>query len=171
MEILIEGKTKIVSKGTILIQQGDFCQVVFKVVKGCLKSYAIDKAGKEHIVQFAPEDWYISDLDSFMNNKPSTIFIDAIEDSEVLLLTKPNQSDEDPGKSALIEVNNRLVRNIISINSRLIALLVSSAEERYIGFMQIYPSLVQRLPLKLIASYIGITPEYLSEIRRKIALK
>src|SRR5881392_3577498 len=88
MENSIEHKTKIVSKGTILLQQGDYCKVTYKVIKGCLKSYVIDKSGKEHILQFDPEDWWISDLDIFINNKPTEIFIMAIEDSEVMVLKK-----------------------------------------------------------------------------------
>ena len=78
-----------VQKGTIVLHKGDTCNFGYKVVSGCLKSYVIDKSGKEHIVQFAPEDWFISDMDSFFNNKPSNIFIDAIEDTEFLRIARP----------------------------------------------------------------------------------
>ena len=172
MVFLTEQKSEIVSKGTFLLKQGNLCKTVYKVVKGCLKSYVIDNADKEHILQFAPEGWYISDLDSFVNSKPTKIFIEAIEQTEVLHLIKPTQKitqPEDYGK--LLEVADICINNIISTNKRLIGLLSATALERYIEFTQTYPSLVQRLPLKLIASYIGITPEYLSEIRRKIAHK
>lgn len=172
MEILNNSETKTVSKGTILLHQGDLCKAVFTVKKGCLKSYTTDNSGKEHILQFAPEGWDISDLDSFLNDKPSIVCIVAIEDSEFIISNKDFLLNyESFDKPALIELNNKLLHNIIATNRRLIALLAASAEERYIGFTQIYPNLVQRLPLKLIASYIGITPEYLSEIRRKIAQK
>ncbi len=161
-----------VQKGTIVLHKGDTCNFGYKVVSGCLKSYVIDKSGKEHIVQFAPEDWFISDMDSFFNNKPSNIFIDAIEDTEFLKIGKP--SFEDLAKhdsNALKEQNVKMRKSLISLNRRLIGLLSSTAEERYFEFLQTYPNMVQRLPLKLIASYIGITPEYLSEIRRKIEKK
>lgn len=170
MDILNNLKSKDVSKGTILLHQGEICSVGYKVLKGCLKSYVIDKSGKEHILQFAPEGWLISDMDSFLNNKPSTIFIDAIEDSEVLLLSKSALgSIAELDKLTLIELNEKLLRNLISTNKRLINLLSASAEERYTDFTETYPTLLQRLPLKLIASYLGMTPEYLSDVRRKLA--
>jgi len=172
MDILNDLKSKNISKGTILLYQGEICRVYYKVLNGCLKSYVIDKSGKEHILQFAPEGWFISDMDSYLNNRPSSIFIEAIEDSEVLLLSEDNiGSIEKLEKETLIELNQRLFRNLISTNRRLINLLSASAEERYIYFTETYPTLLQRLPLKLIASYLGMTPEYLSDVRRKLAKK
>jgi CRP-like cAMP-binding protein len=170
MDIFADFKLKTVPKGTILLHSGEVCNAAYNVKKGCLKSYVIDKAGKEHILQFAPEGWVISDMDSFINQKPTVVFIDAIEDSEVVPIPKSMQSNlENIEKEVIIELNSKLFNNLIASNKRLIALLSASAEERYQNFIQTYPTLVQRLPLKLIASYIGITPEYLSEIRRKIA--
>jgi CRP-like cAMP-binding protein len=172
MDIWTNFKSKSISKGKILLYQGEICSVYYKVLKGCLKSYVIDKSGKEHILQFAPEGWFISDMDSYINNKPSNIFIDAIEDSEVLFLSEDHfGSIEKLDKEILIELNGRLFRNLISTNKRLINLLSASAEERYIDFTETYPTLLQRLPLKLIASYLGMTPEYLSDVRRKLAKK
>lgn len=171
MDILSNLKSKTLSKGTILLSQGDVCNVAYKVLKGCLKSYVIDKSGKQHILQFAPEGWLIGDMDSYVNHKPSNIFIDAIEDSEVLVLNKSTLSIAELDKETLVEQNEKLLRNIISTNRRLIKLLSSSAEERYTDFIETYPTLLQRLPLKLIASYLGMTPEYLSDIRRKLAKK
>ncbi len=172
MDILNNLESKNISKGIILLHQGENCSVAYKVLKGCLRSYVIDKSGKEHILQFAPEGWFISDMDSFFNNKPSNTFIDTIEDSKVLLITKQELgSFEKLDKETLIEQNERLFRNLISTNKRLINLLSSTAEERYIDFIETYPTLLHRLPLKLIASYLGMTPEYLSEVRRKLAKK
>lgn len=172
MDILNNLKSNDISKGKILLHQGDICNVAYKVLKGCLRSYVIDKSGKEHTLQFAPEGWFISDMDSFFNNKPSATFIDTIEDSQVLLITKHVLGNfEKLDKKTLIEQNERLFRNLISTNKRLINLLSSSAEERYTDFIETYPTLLQRLPLKLIASYLGMTPEYLSDIRRKLVKK
>ena len=172
MEIFNDLKTKTVSKGTILLHQGEHCNTGYKVLKGCLKSYVIDKTGKEHILQFAPEGWLISDMDSFINGNPSAIFIDALEDSEVMLLTKAALGElEEQYQPILVEQNKKLLRNLISVNKRLIALLSSTAEERYTDFIETYPTLMQRLPLKLIASYLGMTPEYLSDVRRKLTKK
>jgi len=165
-------KTKKVSKGEILLSFGDIASFAYKVESGCLRSYVIDNTGKEHILQFAPEDWVISDMDSFTNEKPSIVFIDAIEDSEVSFISKSNFDDfHFLERETLIEISIKFRNNLIATNKRIISLLSATAEERYIEFTETYPTLVQRLPLKLIASYIGITPEYLSDLRRKIAKK
>lgn len=172
MEIFKPSKTKTVKKGEILLSLGDSAPFTFKVNKGCLKSYVIDHAGKEHILQFAPEGWLIGDMDSSTNNKPSVIFIDAIEDSEVSFIsTAAFKEFHNLDKEMLAEVGTKLRNNLIATNKRVISLLSATAKERYISFTETYPTLVQRLSLKLIASYIGITPEYLSDLRRKLAQK
>ena len=172
MENFKISKTKKVLKGEMLLSYGDIAKFAFKVKSGCLKSYVIDNTGKEHILQFAPEDWLIGDMDSATNLKPSVIFIDAIEDSEVSFISTADFGDfSSLDKKLLIEMSTKLRNNLIATNKRIISLLSATAKERYIEFTQTYPTLVQRLPLKLIASYIGITPEYLSDLRRKIAKK
>ncbi len=172
MDNIKTSKTKKISKGDILLSQGDIASYGYKVKSGCLRSYVIDNTGKEHILQFAPEGWLVSDLDSFTNQKPSVIFIDAIEDSEISFISKSDFKDFSKlEKDTLIEMNIKFRNNLIATNKRIIALLSATAKERYVEFTQTYPTLVQRLPLKLIASYIGITPEYLSDLRRKIAKK
>ncbi|MFK7932578.1 MAG: Crp/Fnr family transcriptional regulator [Saprospiraceae bacterium] len=170
MDNIIVSKTKKVLKGTILLSYGDLSKYAFRVKSGCLKSYVIDKAGKEHILQFAPEDWLIGDMDSATNKKPTVIFIDAIEDSEVSYISTSNFDDfHSLEKEILTEMSIKLRNNLIATNNRIISLLSATAKDRYIEFTETYPTLVQRLPLKLIASYIGITPEYLSDLRRKIS--
>jgi len=163
-------KTKKIQKGEILLRAGDIANYGYKVLSGCLKSYVVDGSGKEHIIQFAPEQWIISDLDSLTNQIPSLIFIEACENSEVLILPKSRYEDDNTlEKSILIDHTIKFRNNLIATNKRIIGLLSATAEKRYKDFSEIYPTLVQRLPQKLIASYIGITPEYLSEIRAKIA--
>ena len=165
-------KTRKVSKGEILLSHGDIAVFGYKVESGCLKSYVIDNTGKEHILQFAPEGWIISDMDSFTNQKPSVIFIDAIEDSEISFMSKSDFGDySNLEKEFLVEMSIKYRNSLIASNKRIISLLSATAKERYIEFTETYPTLIQRLPLKLIASYIGITPEYLSDLRRKIAKK
>jgi len=161
-----------VKKGYILLHKGDICNYGYKVIKGCLRSYVIDGSGKEHIIQFAPEEWFISDMDSFFNNTPSRIFIDAIEPTEFIKFDSTSfEALQMLENGQLKEPTTRLIRNIIASNKRIIGLLSSSAEERYVEFIQTYPTLNKRLPLKLIASYLGMTPEYLSDVRKKIAKK
>ncbi len=170
MDNLKISKTKKVSKGDILLSFGDIATTAYKVESGCLRSYVIDNVGKEHILQFAPEDWFIGDMDSATNKKPSNIFIDAIEDSEISIISTEVLKDfTNLEKELLVEMSTKLRNNLIATNKRVISLLSATAKERYIEFTETYPTLVQRLPLKLIASYIGITPEYLSDLRRKIS--
>jgi CRP-like cAMP-binding protein len=172
MNIFETGEKKFIKKGTLLLQQGEICKFGCKVISGCLKSYVLDDTGKEHIMQFAPEGWIITDMNSLFNHTPSNITIAAIEDSEVHWIESEMLDFwEDASREELLEQIKMLTRNIITANKRTRMLLSSTGEERYIDFIQTYPTLTQRLPLKLIAAYIGITPEYLSEIRRKFAGK
>lgn len=162
--------TRLYKKGTVLLAPGDKCQFAYRVKKGCLRSYVLDRAGKEHILQFSPEGWVVSDMDSFVYDVPATLFIDAIEDAELIVFDRHLVNETDgQTKEELVQVIQLFTNNIIANQKRLVALLSATAEDRYADFRQTYPALVQRLPLKLIASYIGITPEYLSEIRKKIA--
>ena len=172
MNIFETSTKKSIKKGTILLRQGEICKFGCKVITGCLKSYVIDATGKEHIMQFAPEGWIITDMNSLNNNVPSDITIEAIENSEVHWIQSETLDIwEKSSREVLLEQIKMLTRNIITANKRTRMLLSSTGEERYIEFIQTYPTLTKRLPLKLIAAYIGITPEYLSEIRRKVAGK
>ena len=172
MNIFETGEKKFIKKGALLLQQGEICKFGCKVISGCLKSYVLDDTGKEHIMQFAPEGWIITDMNSLFNHTPSNITIAAIEDSEVHWIESAMLDFwEGASREELLEQIKMLARNIITANKRTRMLLSSTGEERYIDFIQTYPTLTQRLPLKLIAAYIGITPEYLSEIRRKFAGK
>lgn len=165
-------KTKKVAKGELLLSFGDIATYAYRVKSGCLRSYVIDNTGKEHVLQFAPENWLVGDMDSATNKKPTVLFIDAIEESEVLFLPTNNFGDfKNLEKEVLAEMSIKLRNNLIATNKRIIGLLSATAKDRYIEFTETYPTLVQRLPLKQIASYIGITPEYLSDLRRKIAKK
>lgn len=169
---IFETGEKNYKKGTLLLQQGEICKFGCKVISGCLKSYVIDNTGKEHIMQFAPEGWIITDMNSLFNHTPSNINIAAIEDSEVHWIENQVLDFwDDASREDLLQQIKMLTKNIITANKRTRLLLCSTGEERYFDFIQTYPTLTQRLPLKLIAGYIGITPEYLSEIRRKFAGK
>ncbi|MEI8110205.1 MAG: Crp/Fnr family transcriptional regulator [Chitinophagia bacterium] len=172
MQFFETGIIKTFNKGTILLREGEVCRFGCKVISGCLKSYVVDRSGKEHIIQFAPEDWIITDMESLFNQTPSSIYIEAIEDTQVHWIQKDMvQPFEKANNEDLLIQIKMLTRNIITSNKRTRMLLSSTGEERYRDFLKTYPALAQRLPLKLIASYIGITPEYLSEIRRKVAGK
>lgn len=165
-------KTKNLEKGTLLLSPGQKCNYGYRVVSGCLKSFVLDSSGKDHILQFAPEGWFISDLESFTKQTPSKIFIDAIENSEVQMIGKEAvPSFEELDHQLQVELGLKFRNNLIASNNRLISLLSGTAEEKYLEFTQTYPALVQRLPQKLIASYLGMTPEHLSYTRGKLAKK
>ena len=162
-------KTKSFLKGEILQQEGQEYAKVFIVKRGLLRSYIIDEKGKEHIYMFASEGWLASDIEaqSFKNN--TRLFIDAIEDSEVYVLEptdlKPNTGSEEEFNLIV----NTLMKRMGVMQRRILSLMSASARERYESFLEIYPELPNRLPQKMIAAYLGITPEALSVIRNKIA--
>ncbi|WP_339923757.1 Crp/Fnr family transcriptional regulator [uncultured Cyclobacterium sp.] len=172
MKNLKTNTIKTYKKGVILLEQGEIAKYGYLVKKGCLKSYTVDIAGKEHILQFAPENWMISDLESFTNQVPSSVSIETIEDCEIALIAKVDFKEiEGLEKEVVIDMANKFRNNLIASNKRILGLLSASSEQRYLDFTETYPTLVQRLPLKLIAAYIGVTPEYLSDIRRRMARK
>ena len=163
-------KTKKIEKGKILLQLGEVCQYTYFVTNGCLRSYVIDDKGKEHILQFAIENWWISEQVSFMNHEPAMYFIDAVEDTEFV------QTDENGWQEfhrlipRAAEMNRKLQLNSLrSFQKRLVSHLSASGEERYLSFIKTYPPLALRLPQKMIASYLGVTPESLSRIRKELA--
>ncbi len=163
-------QVKRVAKGDILLRENEKASRSFYVQKGLLRSYVIDKKGKEHIFSFAPEDWVISDIASQMQHTPSRLFIDAIEDSEIEIFDRYVFE-----KSALISINpssanvQKLFRRISAMQDRIIMLISATALERYQDFEKTYPNIIQRVPQKMIASYLGITPEALSKIRGEYA--
>ena len=159
--------TRTVKKGEFLLRAGEPTSHIYYVRKGCLRSYIIDDKGREHVYQFAPEDWLISDEQALMEGAPATLFIDAIEDTEVVELKRPAGSwtnDLDPDTAN--DLITRLERKINAFRNRILLLLSATAEERYANFLEIYPGLAQRVPQKMIASYIGVTPESLSRVRK-----
>ena len=164
---------KEVKKGEVLLRNGDSCDSFFKVVKGCLRSYIVDLKGKEHIVQFAPEDWMIGDQESTFNHTPATLNIEAIEDSTITIIkfVKSEHKFADLDKELLVDINQKFQKRIFVLQKRIIQLMSATAEERYNEFKLTYPNLVKRVPQKMIASYLGITPESLSRVRKEIITK
>jgi len=143
-----------IKKGQLIQRRGELKSKVYQVEAGLLRSYAISDKGKEHIYMFAPEGWIIAD--NVSPEQPCELFIDAIEDSIVLQRDKNQQEEFDVPK---------LLKRISVLQKRVIMLMCASALERYRHFETTYPQIVQRVPQKMIASYLGITPEALSTIR------
>lgn len=157
------------NKGDVLLKQGEVCNGTFFVEQGLLRMYSIDQAGKEHIIQFAPEKWLISDRSSLYFNDRSDYYIDAVEASKVLILDNDFFSNlrlNFPG--TMVSNDLMLHRHIRSLQSRINSLLSDTAQTRYLNFIKMYPNLMQRVPQWMVASYLGITPESLSRVRKEL---
>ena len=154
-----------------LLQEGDVCKTIAFVEKGSLREYSIDQTGAEHIIQFAVEGWTISDLFSFLTGEPATYNIDAIEDSELVLISK-TAHEELLQQLHKYETYTRLqiTGAYLAMQKRLNSINTQSLEKRYLDFTTLYPDIVQRVPQHMIASYMGLQPETLSRIRRKISI-
>ncbi|MDY8134336.1 Crp/Fnr family transcriptional regulator [Aquimarina sp. 2201CG5-10] len=165
-------KTGSFSKGQIILRAGEVCKDSFFVENGLLRSFTINEAGKEHVVQFAPENWFISDRSSAFFNEPSYTNIDALEDTKVVYIRHDFIPKASEISFALNTYNEKALHSHIrSLQKRLILLLSTSAEERYLSFIKSYPDLLQRVPQWMVASYLGITPESLSRVRKELIRK
>jgi len=164
-------KIKKFDKNEIIQYTGDISKHGFFVCKGLLRTYSIDSKGKEHILQFAPENWLISDRNN-MNNEASVFFIDAIENTEAVLMPNDFMEQAAIKVPCLQPMHTRLLNNSIRFMQKRINMLLSAtAEERYLDFIKLYPNLTLRVPQWMIASYLGITPESLSRVRKELANK
>jgi len=163
---------KKLKKKQYLLQEGDVCKCLSFVNKGLLKSYFTDEKGGENINMFAFEGWWISDFKSFINQGKAVLNIDAVEETELLMITL-----EDYDKLMLkIPVMDRYFRilyqnSLVTKDYRLIASNSYTAEEKYLQLVQKNPGMIKRVPHNLIASYLGLAPETISRIRKKILLK
>jgi CRP-like cAMP-binding protein len=162
---------KAYKKGDILQVAGNSKASTFYVKKGLLRSYIIDSKGKEHIFMFAPEGWITADLEALEFNEPVQLFIDCLEDSEVITFNKDSLFKADFSKEKMIDNAQLLYRRMGKLQRRVLLLMSSPAIERYIYFLNTYPELPNRVPQRMIASYLGITPQALSTIRGEIARK
>ena len=158
--------------GEFLQRAGDVPRHGAFVATGCLRSYVIDANGKEHIIQFAPETWWLADAPSLMKGAPSQYFFDAVEDSELLLIDPPSQQlllDHVPGYAAAFRTG--LQKHSAAKDQRIVTTLTTTAEERYLEFIDRYPSLAQRVPQWMMASYLGVSPETISRVRKNLSRK
>ncbi len=157
-------------KKTLLLAQGDLARHEAFVVSGCLKAFFTDQDDKEFIIRFATENWWIGDLDSFHNHRPATYAIEALEDSHLLLYTKAAEEillTRIPRLETFFRILYR--SGLIALQRRMMDAISQTADDRYADFVHRYPNLEQRIPQYLVASYLGITPQFLSQIRRKFA--
>ena len=163
-------KARKIKRRQFILSHGEKCKHYNFVVSGCFKMYKVDPAGKEHNLLFASENQWITDIGSFHSEKPSELYIEAIEPSVIIQIEKKdllyfyaNYPKFDRNFRVIIE------DKYIELQNRLLQTISYTAEERYLSFLDQYPHLINRLPNTQIASYIGITPEFLSRIRKDLS--
>lgn len=165
-------KVKKFDKNEILLSKGEISTKTYFVTDGLLRSYSIDSKGKTHIIQFAPELWWMSERNGVLFNEASEFFIDAIEPTEAIIISKDFMVNAAQLVPCFGDLNNKMLNNAIRFMQKRINMLLSAtAEERYLDFIKLYPNLTLRVPQWMIASYLGITPESLSRVRKDLAHK
>ena len=170
--ILIHYRSRPVEKDRFLLREGEICKHSFFVEKGLLRQFSIDDKGKEHIVMFAPENWFVSERDSVYFNKPSSYYVQAIEDSGIVHIDDHFMHLLAQKAPTFHDFNTRLLHNHIRhLQKRINMLLSAPAEDRYLQFIDMYPDILSRVPQSMVASYLGIAPESLSRVRKQLATK
>ncbi|MFB6454725.1 Crp/Fnr family transcriptional regulator [Chitinophaga sp. Hz27] len=165
-------KYKRVRKRTFLLHEQEICDFEAYIVKGCIRTYYLSEDGTETILSFAVEDWWVSDPYSFTEQTPSNMYIESLEDSELLII-------DHKSKAALFEKVPKferlfrllLQRSLFTMQQRFHNLLSQSATHRYLAFIEKHPQVVQRVPQHQIARYLGVSPQFLSKVRNAIQKK
>ena len=156
----------------MILRQGEICCYSIFVTAGCLRGFTIDDNGFEHVLSFAPQDWWIADMYSLLSQKAGNLNIQAMVDTEMLLLSKVNQEKlylEIPKFERFFRIITE--KSLVAHQQRLVDNLSLTAQQRYKKFCTIYPNLINELPQKQIAAYIGVTPEFLSKMKTQMFKK
>ncbi|HEY9259204.1 Crp/Fnr family transcriptional regulator [Chitinophaga sp.] len=161
---------KKIKKKEFLLREGDICKYEAFVTKGCFRIYYSNENGDAQILYFATETWWATDIDSFINQRPSTLNIEALEDSEVLVISKLHKDalyETLPKVEKMFRIMNQ--KSLVTFQRRVISSLGKTADKRYLEFIEKYPELEQRLNQQQLAAYLGISHEFLSKIRKKLS--
>ncbi|GGB20286.1 Crp/Fnr family transcriptional regulator [Puia dinghuensis] len=159
-------------KKQYLLQEGDIWKNHAFVSKGLVRTYSVDEKGDEHVIAFAMENWWTGDRESLLSGQPSRFNIDAIEDSEIVLIEKQKFETICKEIPAFNDMQNAIIdRSFVASQKRIHDAISTPAEEKYANFIQRYPAFATRVPQSMIASYLGITRETLSRIRHKSGKK
>ncbi|AUP81111.1 Crp/Fnr family transcriptional regulator [Flavivirga eckloniae] len=159
-------------KGQFIVQQGDVCKYECFVLSGCTKTFYMDSDGQEHIVMFSIEDWWTSDMGSFITQTPADYNVQCLENTELILFSYDIIEDLYAAIPKLERFFRQIIqRALVASQKRIVRRFSLSAKERYIYFRNQYPKIEQRIPQYMVASYLGITKEFLSKIKKELALK
>lgn len=161
---LLEQRT--IPRKKFFLKEGEVCHHSAFVTEGCLRSYSVDANGFEHVLQFAPPDWWISDMYSLLSGKPGHLNIEALKDTQVWLLSKAQQEKlyrDIPRFERFFRIITE--NSLVASRQRLLDNMSLNAQERYAQFCKLYPGLIETLPQKQIAAFIGVTPEFLSKLK------
>jgi CRP-like cAMP-binding protein len=170
-ELLNKCKQQHYKKGNYLLREGEISKTSYFVEDGLLRQFSVDDKGKEHVIQFAPENWFMANREGECFNLPSSYNIEAIEDTTVFIIEK--ELIESLSKTSLVFLNfniELLHKHIASLQKRITQLQSKTAKERYLDFIKTYPDVLMRVPQSYVASYLGITPESLSRVRKEISV-
>jgi len=165
-------KLKKLRKKQYLLQEGDICRHMGFVTKGAARMYSVDEKGHEHILRFGMEGWWLGDYESYMLQAPTKFHVEMLEDSELLMVSKENMQElieHVPAVAATIKAIDK--QNAIATQQRIHAAISQTAEERLEALMENHPEFLQRFPQTMIASYLGVSPETVSRIKKKIVYR
>ena len=163
---------KTIKKKQFYLREGEICRHEAFVSKGLFKIYYLDAKGFENILNFATNDWWLGDIDSFNNETPSRLYIEALEDSQLFIINKQGKEklyEELPKVEKLFRIMGQ--KAMVALQRRLIDSISKTADHRYIDFIEKYPKIAHRLSNLEIAAYLGISHEFLSKIKKKISSK
>jgi len=159
-------------KGQYLVQQGDVCKNEYFILSGCTKTFYMDNEGQEHIILFAIEDWWTSDMGSFIAQKPADYNVQCIENTELIQISYEANEELYIQIPKLERFFRKIVeRALVASQKRIVRNFSMSAKERYLIFRKNYPKIEQRIPQYMVASYLGITKEFLSKIKSQLILE
>ncbi|WP_425392221.1 Crp/Fnr family transcriptional regulator [Ekhidna sp.] len=163
-------KPKTVKRRQFILSSGDVCKYYSFIMEGCFKMYKVDENAKEHNLHFAVENQWITDIGSFHSEQPSQLYIEAIEPSRILQISKQDLIYFYEHSIKFNRIFRVIVENeFVLLQNRLLQTISTSAEQRYLEFIELYPNLFNRISNVQVASYLGITPEFLSNIRKKLS--
>ena len=172
VQLIPKLQKRFVKKRQFIVQPGFICTHQTYVVEGALRAYFVNHEGLDHTIQFAIDDWFISDFNSYISQTPASLFVEAMQDSLVLQLEYNDAEalcDQNPKFERFFRIAAQ--KSFAFSQRRILSNLGKTAEERYLEFSSMYPAIVQRVPQYALASYLGMTPEFLSKIRKKLAEK